>query len=87
MLFFLASPLLPLICISYPTGISTANPNGIVSDFPALIVIGTVVLILGGTSVGDINPVIELVFGIIEAIGLLVIAIGKLLQKKATTNK
>lgn len=52
-----------------------------------MIVIGTAVLILGGTSVGDINQVAELVFGIIEAIGLLVIAIGKLLQKKATTNK
>lgn len=52
-----------------------------------MIVIGTVVLILGGTSTGDINQVVELVFGIIEAIGLLVIAIGKLLQKKATTNK
>ncbi len=53
----------------------------------AFIVIGAVVLLLGGTSTGDINQVIELVFGIIEAIGLLVIAIGKLLQKKATTNK
>ena len=52
-----------------------------------MIIIGTAVLILGGTSVGDINQVAELVFGIIEAIGLLVIAIGKLLQKKATTNK
>lgn len=52
-----------------------------------MIIIGTVVLILGGTSTGDINQVVELVFGIIEAIGLLVIAIGKLLQKKATTNK
>lgn len=52
-----------------------------------MIAIGTVVLILGGTSVGDISQVVELVFGIIEAIGLLIIAIGKLLQKKATTNK
>ena len=52
-----------------------------------MIIIGTVVLILGGTSTGDINQVVELVFGIIEAIGLLVIASGKLLQKKATTNK
>lgn len=52
-----------------------------------MIIIGTAVLILGGTSVGDINQVAELVFGIIEAIGLLIIAIGKLLQKKATTNK
>ena len=53
----------------------------------AMIILGTVVLIIGGTSVGDINQIVELVFGIIEAIGLLVIAIGKLLQKKATTNK
>lgn len=53
----------------------------------AFIVIGTVVLILGGTSVGEISGVLELVFGVIQAIGLLIIAIGKLLQKKATTNK
>lgn len=52
-----------------------------------MIIIGTVVLILGGTTTGDINQVVELVFGIIEAIGLLIIAISKLLQKKATTNK
>lgn len=53
----------------------------------AFIVIGAIVLLLGGTSVGDISEVVELVFGIIQAIGLLIIAIGKLLQKKATTNK
>lgn len=53
----------------------------------AFIVIGAVVLLLGGTSVGDISGVVELVFGVIQAIGLLIIAIGKLLQKKATTNK
>ena len=53
----------------------------------ACIVIGAVVLLLGGTSVGDIDGVVELVFGVIQAIGLLIIAIGKLLQKKATTNK
>lgn len=53
----------------------------------AFIVIGAVALLLGGTSVGDISGVVELVFGIIQAIGLLIIAIGKLLQKKATTNK
>lgn len=52
-----------------------------------MIIIGTVVLILGGTTTGDINQVVELVFGIIEAIGLLIIAISKLLQKKANTNK
>mgnify|MGYP003390389893 FL=1 len=53
----------------------------------AFIIIGAVALLLGGTSVGDISGVVELVFGIIQAIGLLIIAIGKLLQKKATTNK
>lgn len=53
----------------------------------AFIVIGAVVLLLGGTTVGDISGVVELVFGVIQAIGLLIIAIGKLLQKKATTNK
>ncbi len=53
----------------------------------SFIVIGAVVLLLGGTTVGDISGVVELVFGIIQAIGLLIIAIGKLLQKKATTNK
>lgn len=52
-----------------------------------MVVIGVAVLIIGGTSAGDINQVVELVFGIIQAVGLLIIAIGKLLQKKATTNK
>ena len=52
-----------------------------------MIIIGVAVQILDGTDVGDINQVVELVFGIIQAIGLLIIAIGKLLQKKATTNK
>ena len=53
----------------------------------AFIIIGAVALLLGGTTVGDISGVVELVFGIMQAIGLLIIAIGKLLQKKATTNK
>ena len=52
-----------------------------------MIIIGVAVQILGGTSVGEISQVVELVFGIIQAIGLLIIAIGKLLQKKATINK
>lgn len=52
-----------------------------------MIIIGVAVQILDGTDVGDINQVVELIFGIIQAIGLLIIAIGKLLQKKATTNK
>lgn len=53
----------------------------------AMIIIGAIALLLDGTSVGDINQVVELVFGILQAIGLLIVAIGKLLQKKATTNK
>lgn len=52
-----------------------------------MIGIGAVILLLDGISVGDINQVVELIFGIIEAIGLLIVAIAKLLQKKATTNK
>lgn len=51
------------------------------------IIIGVVVLLLGGISVGEINQVVELIAGIISAIGLLIIAIKKLLQKKDTTKK
>lgn len=51
------------------------------------VIIGTAVLIIGGTSVGNIDNVVELVFGIIEAVGLLVIFIKKLLQKKETAVK
>lgn len=51
------------------------------------IVIGTLALILGGTSVGDIVQIPELVLGIVEAVGLLILFIRKLLNKKATTGK
>ena len=51
------------------------------------VIIGTAVLIIGGTSVGNIDNAIELVFGIIEAIGLLVIFIKKMLQKIETAEK
>lgn len=51
------------------------------------IIIGVVVLLLGGISVGEINNVVELIAGIISAVGLLIIAIKKLLQKKDATNK
>ena len=51
------------------------------------VIIGTAVLIIGGTSVGNIDKVVELVFGIIEAVGLLIIFIKKMLQKKATAEK
>ena len=52
-----------------------------------MIIIGIIVQILDGVSVVEINEVVEMIFGIVQAIGLLIIAIGKLLQKKATTNK
>lgn len=52
-----------------------------------MIVIGIIVQILNGVSVVEINEVVEMIFGIVQAIGLLIIAIGKLFQKKATTNK
>lgn len=51
------------------------------------IIIGVVVLLLGGISVGEIDNVVEFIAGIISAIGLLIIAIKKLLLKKDTTKK
>ena len=51
------------------------------------IIIGVVILLLGGISVGEINNVVELVAGILTAIGLLIIAIKQLLQKKDTAKK
>lgn len=52
-----------------------------------MIAIGVIVQLIDGVTVGDINAVVEMIFTIIQAIGLLIAAIGKLLQKKATTNK
>lgn len=52
-----------------------------------MIITGIIVQLLNGVSVVEINEVVEMIFGIVQAIGLLIIAIGKLLQKKATTNK
>lgn len=52
-----------------------------------MIIIGVVVQLLDGVSVVEINEVVELIFGIVQAVGLLIVAIQKLLQKKATTNK
>jgi hypothetical protein len=51
------------------------------------IIIGTLALLLGGTAVGDIVKVPEMVFGIIEAVGLLIVFIQKLLQKKDSDSK
>lgn len=51
------------------------------------IVIGTLVLLLGGTEVGDIVRVPGLVFGIVEAVGVLILFIRGLLLKKDATKK
>ena len=51
------------------------------------IIIGTLVLLIGGTKVGDIVKVPELVFGIFEAVGLLILFIRNLLQKKDADKK
>lgn len=51
------------------------------------IIIGTLALLLGGTSVGDIVKVPELVFGIVETIGILIVFIRSLLIKKDSANK
>lgn len=51
------------------------------------IIIGTIVLLLGGTNVGDINNVIKLVAGLLSTSGISIVALKKLLIKKDTTNK
>lgn len=51
------------------------------------IIIGTVVLIIGGVTVGEINGVVELVAGVLSAIGILIVAIRKLIQKKDSDKK
>ena len=53
----------------------------------AFIVIGTLVLILGGTSATDIVKVPTLVVGIVEAVGLLIVFIKSMLTKKDSAGK
>jgi len=53
----------------------------------AMIIIGVIVQLLDGVSVVEINEVVELIFEIVQAIGLLIVAIQKLLQKKASAGK
>lgn len=51
------------------------------------LLIGTAALILGGTSVADIGKGVELVAGIITAIGLLIEFIREMLNKKDSKAK
>lgn len=52
-----------------------------------MVIIGTVVLILGGIDAGKVAQIPTLVFGIIEAIGVLILFIRNLLQAKDTSKK
>lgn len=51
------------------------------------LLVGAVALLLGGTSVADIGNGVELVAGIITAVGLLVAFIRDMLNKKNTQAK
>lgn len=51
------------------------------------LLVGAVALLLGGTSVADIGNGVELVAGIITAVGLLVAFIREMLNKKNTQAK
>ena len=50
------------------------------------VVLGVIVLIIGGTGAASISQVVELVSGIIGAIGVLIITIKKLLEKKESSK-
>ena len=52
-----------------------------------MVVIGTAVLILDGVDAGKVAQIPTLVFGIIEAIGVLILFIKNLLQAKDTSKK
>lgn len=51
------------------------------------LLIGAVALILGGTSVAEIGKGVELVAGIISAVGLLVVFIKEMIEKKDAAKK
>ena len=51
------------------------------------LLVGAVALILGGTSVAEIGKGVELVAGIISAVGLLVIFIKEMIEKKDAAKK
>ena len=52
-----------------------------------LALLGSAVLICGGTSIGIITEGVELVAGIIDAVVLLIAFIKKMLEKKDATKK
>ena len=50
-------------------------------------VVSTILLALSGFAKADIDPIFEEVWVIFDIVAGLILAIKKLLQKKATTNK
>lgn len=52
-----------------------------------MVAVGTAVLILGGIDAGNVAKIPTLIFGIIEAIGVLILFIKSMLQAKDTKNK
>lgn len=51
------------------------------------LLIGAAALILGGTSVAEIGKGVELIAGIISAVGLLVVFIKEMIEKKDAAKK
>lgn len=51
------------------------------------LLIGAAALILGGTSVAEIGNGVELIAGIISAVGLLVVFIKEMVEKKDAAKK
>lgn len=52
-----------------------------------LLIVGTILLYLGGTGKVDINQTVEMVIAIVDSIGLLILFIKKLLEKKDEDKK
>jgi|GEM_PF-3128394 len=52
-----------------------------------MVVVGTAILILGGVDAGNVAKIPTLIFGIIEAIGVLILFIKSMLQAKDMKNK
>lgn len=53
----------------------------------AMFIASIVLLALGGFTKTDIAPIFEAVFAVLDVVSLLILAIKKLLQKKASAEK
>lgn len=52
-----------------------------------MFVASIILLALGGFAKADVQPIFEAVFAVLDVVSLLILAIKKLLQKKATDQK